>query len=1320
MFKRWIIILIVFLIILVIAANVLLYQGLFSEKLKEIAVSSLETLTGRPVQVQQVRLQLFPFYLLLEGLTFSHQSGLPPPLLTVAQAKIDFSPWSLLTEVFVINKISLTEPVFHVVEPSDLSGTFLKQLFPSDSSASDASVGNSETRKKRELHLAIRTVEISNGHLFVSRPDGEPHLELSHLSSLIEPDLLMQTFRISLKTEPIQITDPRWSGSLDHLEAALLLRPGEMEVKRLSVSSKLFSTTIHGMVKMDRPVSMAINLETVTSLTLVQQLFDLKRDWTGEVRFIGEVTGSYPDLAIKGPVSLHQLVLDHQPIGDATASFSYQGRVLTITDLTGGLLEGKMQGNITLRLAESPPSFDLALEFEKLHAEPLTLILFPQFNLNTQRTPQPPAGAPREAPLPEFFKGKMLSGKLSLTGSGMAIATLSGDGWLTVAQDFPPDIPAADAGTHSALLATIREGTIRFHTAQGLWEINQADFKTLQSSLTLRGSIHPDQAIQFTARLNTQRLSEITVPLGLPDLDGQGIVTAKLAGNLTDPSMRGEISLGSLQIHDHPLGSLSSRFQYNHSLLALSQSEIRHGESRTTGQGKLNLKPGQAQPTFDLQIRFVHGDPQDLLALFKKEFSMTTPFSGEVKLKRDSKTLSAEGTLTLAPGVILDQPVQAGEVSMKLSDDQLRITRISLKTRSSVMEGTGSLTMNGRFSARLHSGDFHLEDFEWLRQKLPALQGHGPITAHGSGNLKNPEVSAQVTLKDMSYAGLKLGEGHIELQVVQHQAKVMVSSEAGLKLQGTLQVASPFRFNAELAVTKIRLDPWIALWYPAAVTKIQMQSSGLFTVDGDLEHLKDLAAQARLSNLSLNLAGYQVNNDEEIEVAYEQGQLAIRSFKLKGEGTSLTVLGGVRFEKELDLMFIGEADLGLLQLITPEIPYGKGKTYLAMRLYDQWKDPKLRGGLILRDGTIRTGGLFQTVSVHSLGISFNERHVLLESLDGEIGKGHLEGSGKVELKNLTVESFGLLLEVTDLTMPSFYGFDTTMDGTLVFQGTPDAKDLHGEINIKRALYGKRSNLQAVAVSAPGTKPEAPKFGEVPIFGDTALNIHLSGTDHIWVNNNLAKLPLQVDLVLRGTLSHPILLGRIEAQEGLAFFRGNEFKVTTAVVDFINPERPKPVFEIEAKTVIRKNRITIRLSGTPDKFRVNLTSDSPLNETDLFALLLVGKTAKEVTQLVPGLGVGESPLLIPEDVQRRLLATTGRFFMPPSSDSRGGRKTPRFAIVKKLIGDKLFLIYAVNLETSEEHLIRIEQNMGDNHALIGERDPESGMSHEIVVRMESKA
>ena len=1307
MFKKWIIIFLAFLVVLVIAANLLLNSGFFSEKLKETIVSPLETLTGRTVQVQRVGLHLFPFYLLLDGLTFSQRAAQPIAPLKVAQAKIDFNPWSLLTEVFVINKISLVDPVAHLVEPSELSGPHLKTFFPSSSSTAGESTETKGTQKKKVPILTIRAVEISGGHLFVNLPDGSPHLEFSHLSSLIEPDLLMQNFRIILKTGATQVTDPRWGGSLDQLEASLLLHPGEIEIKQLSASSRFLSTTIRGTVRMDHPVSMTLQLETVASLTFIRQFLELKRDWIGEARFTGDVTGSYPDLTIKGPVSFHNLVLDQQSIGDAAASLDYQNQVLTLTDITGSLFSGKVHGDITLKTAESFPGFDLTLELENLRTDTLLALLFPNTN-------DRPAGL--------NLNGKMLSGKLSLSGSGMTVEALHGDGSLTLTQDHPSDRTAPDVENSFALISSINEAALRFHTSDGQWEISQADFRTPSSSLSLQGSIHPDHSIHFTAHLNTQRLNELTLPLGHPELDGQGTVIAKLTGSLVDPKYQGEVVLKSFSIHNRPLGSFFSRYRYSKPLLTLSQAVIRHGESLTTGNGKLIVPADLTQPTFELQIRFSHCNPQDLLALAGKEFSMATPISGEIKLSAKTKKLVGKGTLTLAPGLILNQPVEAGEISIKMSDDQLQITKISLKTKKSVMEGSGFLAMDGRYSTRLKSFNFNLEDFEWLHLTLPALQGHGPITIHGSGNLQDPKISAQVTLKDMTYAGRALGEGRMEFRMAGHQAEVTVSSDAGLKLKSTLQVASPFPFRAELTVDSIQLDPWVALWYPSAVSKIKMQSSGVFQLKGDLEHLNDVAVHAKLANLSLNLAGYQVNNDGDIEAAYDQGQLAIRSFKLKGEGTSLTILGRVRFEYDYDLLITGEADLGLLQLVTPEIPYGNGTTYLAMRLYDQWKDPKLQGGLILRNGTIRIGGLFQTMTIRSLGISFDERQLLLESLDGEIGKGHLEGSGKVELKNLRVEGFGLLLEVTDLVVPSFYGFGTTMDGTLVFQGTPKTKDLRGEINIKKALYEKRSDIKTVAVSAPGTKPEASKPGDLPIFGDTALNIHLSGKDHLWVNNNVAKLPLQVDLALRGTLNHPILLGRIEALDGLAFFQSNEFKLTTAVVEFVNPERPKPVFEIKATTVIRDYRITMRLSGTLDKFRVNLTSDPPLNDTDLFSLLLIGKTAKEVTQQVQGVGVAETPLLIPEEVQRRLLATTGRFFMQSSSVpvSPGKGKTPRFAIVKKLIGDKLFLIYTVNLETSEEHLIRIEHRMTENLTMIGERDPESGMSHEILVRVKSKA
>src|SRR3990172_8673860 len=150
--------------------------------------------------------------------------------------------------------------------------------------------------------------------------------------------------------------------------------------------------------------------------------------------------------------------------------------------------------------------------------------------------------------------------------------------------------------TTPAIFAEIQEGTIWVQTDHGRWEISEALFKTPQSSLTLQGNIQPDQTIRFTARLDTQQLKELAGPLGRPELNGEGAMTAALTGDLRNPSVGGQIALQTFTIHDRHLGSFSSRFRSRDSVLVLSSAVVLRGESRTTGQAKLNLNAGLAAP----------------------------------------------------------------------------------------------------------------------------------------------------------------------------------------------------------------------------------------------------------------------------------------------------------------------------------------------------------------------------------------------------------------------------------------------------------------------------------------------------------------------------------------------------------------------------------------------------------------------------------------------------------------------------------------------------------------------------------------------------
>jgi translocation and assembly module TamB len=124
-------------------------------------------------------------------------------------------------------------------------------------------------------------------------------------------------------------------------------------------------------------------------------------------------------------------------------------------------------------------------------------------------------------------------------------------------------------------------------------------------------------------------------------------------------------------------------------------------------------------------------------------------------------------------------------------------------------------------------------------------------------------------------------------------------------------------------------------------------------------------------------------------------------------------------------------------------------------------------------------------------------------------------------------------------------------------------------------------------------------------------------------DNLAKMPIDVDVFLRGTVNQPQLLGRLEARKGTVYFRKNEFKILHASVDFVDPNRVNPVLDIQAEIQARQYRITLAVTGTADRAVVALISDPSLPDADILSLLAIGKTSTELKGKENEVGMSEA-------------------------------------------------------------------------------------------------
>jgi autotransporter translocation and assembly factor TamB len=97
-----------------------------------------------------------------------------------------------------------------------------------------------------------------------------------------------------------------------------------------------------------------------------------------------------------------------------------------------------------------------------------------------------------------------------------------------------------------------------------------------------------------------------------------------------------------------------------------------------------------------------------------------------------------------------------------------------------------------------------------------------------------------------------------------------------------------------------------------------------------------------------------------------------------------------------------------------------------------------------------------------------------------------------------------------------------------------------------------------------------------------------------------------DLTLRGTYDRPAISGHADIDRGEVTFEGRRYRITRGSMDFTNPTRIEPFFDVEAETNVRVTgqtyRVTVGFAGTPDRIRPTLNSDPYLPASDVLALL----------------------------------------------------------------------------------------------------------------------
>ena len=1326
---------IILLFSIALVLTLFLRSDFVSEKVKDLAIKELEHATQHSVRIEKAVLNLIPLYIELKGIELTDKKG--SPIINIKRTKGYIGLGRLFKKEFSI-RVKASEP--YLIIERDEEGLFnLSPLI-------DSIQRYLKEEKKVPVNINFKGLSTEKGEIDFLDKKVSLSIHGKGLSFKMRTGLVREGFRINAVADELKVKFRTFPDLILKAEAKLKGKENLLRIEEFKVTNVGSSIGLEGGLN----ISEKPGIDIKTSITLIaksfKDFFGLKDAPKGEIRITGNIKGDLPmfegqgargkgqgsgtfpeaDLDVKAeiPVSLIKGIIKKE--ADIEGTINVEGNIKgSYPELTSrgelSLSEGGISG---IRIKKIGSEFSSQFT---VHGSQFT---FPEIKGEIlDGTVEGRLAAVLNPPSHPFSKGgDMVDFRLE---------SIEGDGWLRYMKGRESGVGSRETRISPSI---IENAEVTFSSREGILTIAKGNISTPLSSAEFSGSLSLktlEGEFPFTAR--SDNFGEWSDPY-YKGTKGSIDITGEITGPIVNPAIDGRAEIRSAGVKGVSIQRAYGGVKYKEKMISVSGFQVEQESSTYLIDGSIRF--GTEGPYYDAKANIKNGNPRKITSIFYKDLPIDTSINGEMTFRGGNFVYEGDASLHLNKGRAYGQDFDNARVRANLKRVQgekgeVNFSSIQVEKGGDTLYADGRIGFDESFHGMISSKRITLGNINILNpapSPHPALakggqnggkEGLGGFTSikiTGKGTFKNPEIFADLKLDKVSYMKSSLGEGDMAVSLKDTSLKVL-TRVGGVRLEGEMAIIEDLPWNAGLFLKDLRLDDFFikdSNYRDQNSKKASIAATGYIKAAGKGADLGVLSVTSKLSSISLDIFGYKINNDGDAEIVLKNRDLRVHSLRFKGQdGSSIEIGGDLRLNDFYNIYLYGKADLGLLRPFIPQIESLNGDGEFMVALSDRWHDPRIQGMINFKNGTVKIKYLPQRIGKLSGNLTFEKDRVILDSLKGEIGGGRLDFSGFAVLKGLSFRNFYIQGKADNVRYRYFEGLTTTFDGKLVYEGDAKSQTLSGEVIFKKALYTRRIDWKSwlLEIRKIEEKPKA----EVSPLMNTNFNIYLSGK--VDVDNNIGKGPVNIDLLLKGTPIRPLLFGRIESTEGQIFFRNNSFRVLSTSADFFDPNRIYPVFNVVAVTELKGYRIHLSLSGPIDRFSLSLSSDPPLSETDLIALLTVGQPTKGLKGLEAGVGAGEAASFLTGKIQDvleerfRNIAGLDRFQVDPyvtSSSSAGG---PRLTVGKTLIDGRLYMTYSANIGTSEEQVIRLEYILGRNVFLVGVRDEQGQVGGDLKFRFE---
>jgi hypothetical protein len=603
------------------------------------------------------------------------------------------------------------------------------------------------------------------------------------------------------------------------------------------------------------------------------------------------------------------------------------------------------------------------------------------------------------------------------------------------------------------------------------------------------------------------------------------------------------------------------------------------------------------------------------------------------QLTVDAKNqISGSGTITLR------KPFDyAGNIHANLSDitvlksvlaDTLGIREHIAGAISADWSGSGQITEihhSGQGALKITGGKYDI--FQ-------------PITAEIEGkyspeSVEIPNIHVHVDKTDFT-GGIALHDTELKIHdiLLQQGATKLLQGEIMLPLdlrtpaKPDSLIPGNGRVFANLTSDEINLDSLLIQPKQTSPFKGFMKLS--LNADGSLD---DLIASILLRgrNLQVKEAPGVAPGNLELNCEFKENQLVLHGALQQPAMSPLQINGKMpfflnQFLKDWKLndqspfefsLKLEKSPATIIGQLDPDIRYIDGRIEIDAKAAGTIAMPVLSGAVSLDLSAIRLSDPdAPAVNGLNANLEFTGNQLTINRFSGGISGGSFNLTGRVLFQKLTDPLLDFRLTSQNALLLRNESLTVRADSDINIAGPFNAAHVSGDIGITKSQFFRE--IEILPIQLPGRPaPKLPmdrqnRFTLRPPLSNWTFDVAVKSKDPFLIHGNLTNGKANLNLKLVGTGVSPALEGIVRLDSFVASLPFSRLSIDYGFLYF-SPENPfVPTLDIQGASSLRDYNIRVYISGTPSDPVSVFTSDPPLPQEQIVALLGTGATTDELT------------------------------------------------------------------------------------------------------------